>query len=517
MHRCGIDILREVLFAGVCSLASHSATALLAELRQCGALDISQMAYGYDHRVVGVEVFGVELFARILYLRAAHIAVLLLDLLQLFLHHLLAQLRVVEYCLQVGYQLLQFLKLLVQLVHLQTGQLAQTHVYDGASLNLVEVETLHEVVHGLLRSLRRADDVYHLVNIVASHDESFEYVCAVLRLFQVEFRASYGHIVTVFNKVAHAVFEREQAWASLHQCDAVHRERALQSRHLEQLVENHVGVGLALHVHHDAHALSSRLVVDVADALNLLFRGEVGYVFHKIGLVHAVGNLRYDNLVVSVAALNFGLGAHHNAAATCLVGVAHSLYTIYICTCWEVGSLDVLHQSVGVYVGIVYIGAAAVNHLAEVVRRYVCSHTHGNTVASVHQQIRYLGGHHRRLLKRVVEVVHHVHGVLLEVVHDVLAHFRQAALRVTHGGRRVTVHRTEVSLAVNERVAHVPVLRHAHQSSIHGTVTVGVVLTEHLSNHAGALLIRFVTCVSDTHHTVQYTAVHRFESVTHIG
>ena len=176
-----------------------------------------------------------------------------------------------------------------------------------------------------------------------------------------------------------------------------------------------------------------------------------------------------------------------------------------------------LHQSVGVYVGIVYIGAAAVNHLAEVVGGYVCSHTHGNTVASVHQQIRYLGGHHRRLLKRVVEVVHHVHGVLLEVVHDVLAHFGQTALRVTHGGRRVSVHRAEVSLAVNERVAHVPVLRHAHQCSIHGTVAVWVVLSEHLSHHAGALLVWFVTRVADAHHTVQYTAVHRFESVTHIG
>ena len=40
---------------------------------------------------------------------------------------------------------------------------------------------------------------------------------------------------------------------------------------------------------------------------------------------------------------------------------------------------------------------------------------------------------------------------------------RQARLRVAHGGGRVVVDRAEVALAVDERVAHREVLRHAHE------------------------------------------------------
>ncbi len=83
-----------------------------------------------------------------------------------------------------------------------------------------------------------------------------------------------------------------------------------------------------------------------------------------------------------------------------------------------------------------------------------------------------------------------------------LAHLRQAALSVTHGGSRVAVHATEVTLTVHESVSHVPVLRHTHERAVNGAVAVGVVLTEHLTHHAGAFLVGFVTCVSDTHHTV---------------
>ena len=44
----------------------------------------------------------------------------------------------------------------------------------------------------------------------------------------------------------------------------------------------------------------------------------------------------------------------------------------------------------------------------------------------------------------------------------------------------------------------------------------GVILTEHLTHDACALLVRFVAGVTDAHHSIQYTAMNWFESVTHI-
>ena len=148
--------------------------------------------------------------------------------------------------------------------------------------------------------------------------------------------------------------------------------------------------------------------------------------------------------------------------------------------------------------------------------RDVRRHTHCDTVAAVHQQVRNLCRHHRRLYQRVVEVVRHIHGVLLQVIHDMLTHLAQSALRVSHGCGRVTIHATEVSLSVNKGVAHIPILRQPYQRSIYRRVAVGVILTQYFAHNAGTLLIGLGGCVVDAKHTVEYAAVYRLEAVSHI-
>ena len=59
--------------------------------------------------------------------------------------------------------------------------------------------------------------------------------------------------------------------------------------------------------------------------------------------------------------------------------LAHTVKTEDITSCREVWSLDMLHETVGIDVGVVNVCHAGVEHLAEVVCRDVCSHTHGNT------------------------------------------------------------------------------------------------------------------------------------------
>ena len=196
----------------------------------------------------------------------------------------------------------------------------------------------------------------------------------------------------------------------------------MQRRHLEELVKNNVGISLPLHVNDDAHTLPSRLVVGIADAVELSFLYEVGDIFYELRLVYAIGNFRYYNLIVRLSAFNLRLCTHHNTSPARLVCVFHALYTIYICTRREVGSLDMLHKSVRVNVRIVYICTASVDNLAEVMCRNIGCHTHGNAVSAVNKKVGKLGRHHRRLLQGVVKVAHHVDGVLVKVVHYVLTH-----------------------------------------------------------------------------------------------
>ena len=140
-------------------------------------------------------------------LRATLVAILLLHLDQILLHHLLAALRIVEDLLQVGDELLQIVVLLVELLYAQACELRETHIDDGLRLDLVELEALLEVTLGVGGCLAVADDVYHLVDIVDGNDQAFEDVSTLLSLAQVVLGAADGDIVAVLYEVLDAILE----------------------------------------------------------------------------------------------------------------------------------------------------------------------------------------------------------------------------------------------------------------------------------------------------------------------
>ena len=273
----------------------------------------------------------------------------------------------------------------MQLFDTQARELRQTHVYDGFTLQFIKFETFLQIALCLRRSFALANDLHHFVDVVAGNDESFQNVGAFLRFLQVELGAANGNVVTMFHKVFHALFEREQAWTTLYQCNIVHRERALQLRHLKQFVQHHVGVGVAFHVYHDTHSLSSRLVVGVGDTLQAAFFHQVGNVLDELCLVYAVWYFANHNLIVTFVALYLGLSTQHDTSAPRFVSVFHALQAIDISARGEVGCLDMLHQSLRINFRIVDISTATVQYLGQIVGWHVGSHTHGDTVTTVNE------------------------------------------------------------------------------------------------------------------------------------
>ena len=188
----------------------------------------------------------------------------------------------------------------------------------------------------------------------------------------------------MLNEIFHTVFQAQQPRTPFYQGNTVHRERALQRRHLKQFVQNDIRVGIAFHINHDAHALSSRLIIGVADTVNLSLFHQFGDIFNQRLLVYTIRNLGDDNLIMVFTTLNLGFCAHHNAATSRLIGLTYPLNTIYIGPRWEVGCFDMLHQSVQRNVRVIDISTAAINHFSKVVGRHIRGHSHGNTIATIH-------------------------------------------------------------------------------------------------------------------------------------
>ena len=134
-----------------------------------------------------------------------------------------------------------------------------------------------------------------------------------------------------------------------------------------------------------------------------------------------------------------------------------------------------------------------VDDLAQVVRRDLGRHSHGDSLGPVDQQVREARGQHGRLLRRVVVVGLKVDGLLVDGVEQFQRKRRESTLGVAHGGRTlVRSGSTEVAVSADQGVAHREVLHHAHEGVVDSAVAVGVVGAHDLSDHLGALGVRAV-------------------------
>ena len=176
-----------------------------------------------------------------------------------------------------------------------------------------------------------------------------------------------------------------------------------------------------------------------------------------------------------------------------------------------------LHELGHGNVGIVEISNDAVHDFRHVVGSHVGGHSHGDARRPVHQQVRKLGGHHAGLFQRVVEVGLEVDRVLVEVAQHLVRKALEAGFGVAHGGWRVAVHGTKVTLAVHQRIAQAPVLGHAHHGVIHRGVAVRVVLTKHFAHNTGRLFIGFIIAHAQLAHAIKHATVHGFQAVAHVG
>jgi hypothetical protein len=128
---------------------------------------------------------------------------------------------------------------------------------------------------------------------------------------------------------------------------------------------------------------------------------------------------------------------------------------------------------------------AAVDDLAQVVRRDVGRHADGDAGRAVDQQVREARRQHRRLVLGLV-VVRVKSTVSLSRSSSSVRDARHAHLGVAHRRRRVAVHRAEVALPVDQHVAHRERLRHAHDGVVDRRVAVRVVLTDDVADDTRA-------------------------------
>ena len=136
---------------------------------------------------------------------------------------------------------------------------------------------------------RMMDD---LVDVVLRDEQTQHDMQPLLGLGQIEARAPHDHVVAVLDEMLHQIQQIEHHRTTVHQRDVVHRERGLQRRILIQRIEHHARHGIVFQDDDDTHAVPVGLVVDIGNALDLLFVDKVGDLLDHLRLVDHIGEFR---------------------------------------------------------------------------------------------------------------------------------------------------------------------------------------------------------------------------------
>ncbi len=309
------ELVDPVVLLGLRGLLAAPAALLCAVLGQRLALDVAGMAERDDHIGRRDQVLGAELLHVVLDHAAPRAepgqAVLLAQRDQFVADDRRHALGAGEDVEQVGDLRHDLLVLADDLVLLEAGQALQPHLQDLAGLRVgqaVQPVGLQPVVLGQAhRAVRRApaggagfgagehlahqrrvpaaghqlgarhrrrrrvlDDRDELVDVGQRHRQAFEDMAALARLGALEDRAPGDDLAPVLEEDLDELAQVAQPGLAVDQRDHVDAEAVLQLGLLVQVVEHDLGHLAALQLDDHPHARLVALVLDVADALELL-------------------------------------------------------------------------------------------------------------------------------------------------------------------------------------------------------------------------------------------------------
>ena len=158
-----------------------------------------------------------------------------------------------------------------------------------------------------------------------------------------------------------------------------------------------------------------------------------------------------------------------------------------------------------------------IDDFAQVVRRNVGGHADRDAGRSVDEQVRDARGKDFGLEFAVVEIGAEIDGFLIDIFQQRGGDAGETRFGVPVGRGRVAIDRTEVALAIDERIAQGEILRHADEGIVNGGVTVRVEFAEDFANDFGAFAGGAIGRETHLAHAEKDAAVDGFETVADVG
>ena len=388
--------------------------------------------------------------------------------------------------------------------------MAQLDLRHIVGLHLVDTKADHQVGHHLGLLLGGTDDVDGLVDIQQDGGKTLQQMQALFLAVQVIIGAAAHAFHAEGRPLLQNFPHAHDPGLTGHQNVEVCAETVLQRGGLEQLRHQLVGVHAALEVQRQLQAVQVGLIAHVADLLDLAGLDQLCDLVHD-GL-HRGGGRDLGDLDHVFAGHHVVAGTYLHAAAAILVNFTHLRFIVQ--------NLAAAHKVRGRHGGgdvvlfILHQGHGGGAQLCQIEGADVAGHAHRDAQRVVGQNGGECDRQQGGLGGGAVVVGHKVHGLLVDIPEQLLAHAFQLCLGVTgsSAGHIAAVGLAEVALAVHKGHQQALVAAaHAHHGVVDGGIAVGVQVhgAAHDVGRLGACALEQAHLV----HGVQQLAVRRLEAV----
>ena len=515
----GVDQVGDGVLVFEAGAGDPTATSTLgAELGDRRGLHVAGGAHGEDELLVVDQVLDVEVPGVVHELAAPRVGESASQLGQFVLEHATETGLVGEDRLEFGDHDDQLCEPFLEVGPTESGEADELHVEDVVRLDLREPEGVgHEALAGGGPVCGPTDEGDDVVDRTQRRKEALGDVRLRPGLFQAELAAPTQHLDLVDHIGVEEVSQVQRAGDAVDQRHGVDRERRLQWRPLEEVVQDHERRCIPLEGDDDAGHALCRLVVDVGDALDLATVHEIADLGHDLVGAGLVGKLRHDDAGAARAFLDVGPGSHANRAPPGAVGVGDPGPTEDQRPGREIGSGQMLHQVVGCGLRMVDEVQRGIDDLAQVVGRDVGGHADRDPLAAVDEQVRKPRREEFGFGELARVVVDEVDGVLVDAVEQGEGDGIESTFGVAGGSSRVVRRIAEVALRVHQGVPQAEVLGHAHEGVVDGLVAVRVVLAHDLAGHPCAFHGGAIGAGAEVVHAPEDPAVDGLEAVAGVG
>ena len=326
-----------------------------------------------------------------------------------------------------------------------------------------------------------------------------------------------NHPPTVQYKVFKYLLQIENLGLIFYQGNNIDTEYTLQLSLCIEIIQYNIAY-LATPQFNNYSRVGGRFITELRDPLNFLVFHQLRNLFEEPGTIHLVRNFFDNNRLLARLFILFNItpGANLYSATTCPVCLYDAATTVNDSGGRKIRSFHIFHQTIDIQVRILNQSKTGIDYFGQVMWRYICRHTNGDTTGAIDQQIGNPRRQYFRHLQSAIIVINEINCFLVKVSQQFMGDLLHADFGVSHSSCIVAIERAKITLTVNKRVAHTKILRHAHDGIVGSVVAMWVILTDDITNNPRRLHVGTIESIVQVIHGEQHSPMHGLQAIANI-